>query len=135
MRQTVLQGGSPNRAPIGYLNVRVQTDDNREFRMVKVDPEWTPHITWAFEAYATGEWSVARPSDQLGERGLRTRPTPSRSSAIPMTANLHQVLKNGTAERTGDRWGQAAWAAGPVMLFSYSTGVNRSRATCRRRRL
>ncbi len=94
MHQKVLQGGTPNRAPIGYLNVRVQTDDGREYRTVRVDAERAPHVTWAFEAYATGEWSVARLADALGARGLRTRPTPSRSPAIPTTANVHKVLKN-----------------------------------------
>lgn len=94
MRQKVLQGGTPSRAPIGYLNLRVQTDDGREYRTVGVDPERAPHITWAFETYATGGWSVARLVDALGARGFRTRPTPSRSPAIPKTANLHKVLKN-----------------------------------------
>ncbi len=94
MRQKVLLGGTPSRAPIGYLNVHVPTDDGREFRTVHVDSERAPHITWAFETYATGDWSVARLVVALGERGLRTRPTPSRSPAIPTTANLHKVLKN-----------------------------------------
>lgn len=61
MRQKVIQGGTPSRAPIGYLNVRRQTDDGREYRTVIVDPERAPHIVWAFETYSTGNWSWADP--------------------------------------------------------------------------
>ncbi len=44
------------------------------------------------------------------------------------------VASVGSAARSGDRWGQAACAAGGVMVASYSMGVNRPRASWRRRR-
>lgn len=40
----------------------------------------------------------------------------------------------GSAARTGDSFGYAAWAAAGFMINSYSTGVNRPRAAWRRRR-
>lgn len=94
MRQKVLQGGTPSRAPIGYLNVRRQSDDGREFRTVVIDPERAPHVAWAFEAYATGNWSVAQLVAALEKRGLRTRPTPSRPPAVPTVTSFHRVLTN-----------------------------------------
>ncbi len=94
MRQKVIQGGTPSRAPLGYLNVRRQTDDGREFRTVVLDPERAPYVTWAFEAYATGEWSVAQLVAESGNRGLRTRPTPARPSAAPTVTSFHRVLTN-----------------------------------------
>ncbi len=94
MRQKVIQGGTPSRAPIGYLNVRRQTDDGREFRTVVIDSERAPHVAWAFEAYATGDWSVAQLVAALEKRGLRTRPTPSRPSAVPTVTSFHRVLTN-----------------------------------------
>lgn len=94
MRQKVLQGGTPSRAPIGYLNVQRQTDDGREFRTVVIDPERAPHVAWAFEAYSMGDWSVAQLVAALEKRGLRTRPTPSRPSAAPTVTSLHRVLTN-----------------------------------------
>ncbi|GAB2517101.1 recombinase-like zinc beta ribbon protein [Paramicrobacterium agarici] len=94
MRQKVIQGGTPGRAPIGYLNVRRQTDDGREFRTVVIDSERAPHVSWAFEAYATGDWSVAQLVAELERRGLRTRPTPSRPSAGPTVTSFHRVLTN-----------------------------------------
>jgi len=94
LRQKVIQGGTPSRAPIGYLNVRRETDDGREFRTVVIDSERAPHVAWAFEAYATGEWSVAQLVAELGRRGLRTRPTPARPAAVPTVTSFHRVLTN-----------------------------------------
>lgn len=94
MHQKVIQGGTPSRAPLGYLNARRQTDDGREFRTVVIDTERAPHIAWAFETYATGDWSVAQLVAALEERGLRTRPTPARPSAVPTVTSLHRVLTN-----------------------------------------
>ncbi|MFJ2553102.1 recombinase family protein [Microbacterium sp. NPDC087591] len=94
MRQKVIQGGTPSRAPIGYLNVRLQTDDGQEYRTVIVDSDRAPHIAWAFETYATGNWSVAQLVLALEKRGLRTRSTPSRPSAAPTVTSFHRVLTN-----------------------------------------
>jgi hypothetical protein len=55
MSQKARTGGTPNRAPPGYRNVRVVIDDGREVRGIAVDSERRPLITWAYEAYATGE--------------------------------------------------------------------------------
>ncbi|QYM76467.1 recombinase family protein [Leucobacter luti] len=94
MRQKVIQGGTPSRAPIGYLNVRQQTDEGREFRTVVIDPERAPHVAWAFESYAAGGWSVTQLLVELEKRGLRTRPTPARPAAVPTVTSFHRVLTN-----------------------------------------
>ncbi|GAA3512907.1 hypothetical protein GCM10022262_41080 [Georgenia daeguensis] len=47
---------------------------------------------------------------------------------------LREAIAFGSAARIGDRLGHAAWVAGVVMMVSYSMGVNRPRASCRRRR-
>ena len=49
--QKLAQGGTPGRAPIGYLNVRKTDERGREVRTVEVDSERAPLITWAFEQY------------------------------------------------------------------------------------
>lgn len=94
MRQKVIQGGTPSRAPIGYLNVRRQAEDGREYRTVALDPERAPHVAWAFEAYTTGNWSIAQLVAELEKRGLKTRPTPARPAAIPTVTSFHRVLTN-----------------------------------------
>src|SRR5215210_7347042 len=46
-----------------------------EIRTVDIDLERAPLVQWAFETYATGEWSVKQLTAALEERGLTTVPT------------------------------------------------------------
>jgi site-specific DNA recombinase len=55
--QKAKSGGTPSRAPVGYLNVR-RFENGMELRTVDVDPTRGPLMAWAFEAYATGEWTT-----------------------------------------------------------------------------
>ena len=57
-------GGTPGRAPIGYLNIRRRID-GREVRTIAVDPDRAPLIQWAFNAYSTGDWSVGMLAEVL----------------------------------------------------------------------
>ncbi|MDR0593815.1 MAG: recombinase family protein, partial [Bifidobacteriaceae bacterium] len=54
LRQKAINGGTINRAPLGYFNIRKRDANGREYRTVEVDPARAPLIAWAFEAYATG---------------------------------------------------------------------------------
>ena len=47
--QKAKNGGTPGRAPTGYLNVR-KIENGRELRTIEVDPERGPLIAWAFKA-------------------------------------------------------------------------------------
>jgi hypothetical protein len=69
MTQKAKSGGTPGKAPIGYLNTR-QRIDGREVRIVVVDPDLAPHIQWAFEAYATGEYTIRKMGEALAARGV-----------------------------------------------------------------
>lgn len=92
MRQKAIHGGTPGRAPLGYLNER-RFDDGREVRAITIDPERAEHVVWAFHAYATGEWSVTRLAAELEARGLTTKPGPN-TPAGPLTVNgLHRLLR------------------------------------------
>lgn len=94
LTQKVAQGGTPGRAPIGYLNVRRTDEQGREARTVEVHPERAPLIAWTFERYATGETSVTAPLRDLTARGLLSVPTPKRPSK-PLGKNaLYRVLTN-----------------------------------------
>ena len=73
MANKARNGGTVGRAPLGYLNVG-NISEGREFRTVIVDPVRGPLVRLAFELYATGDWSLADLSDELYDRGLRTRP-------------------------------------------------------------
>ena len=88
--QKAKAGGTPTRAPIGYLNVR-EIIDGREIRTIAVDPEREPLVRLAFELYATGEYALSDLAMLLEARGLRTRSTP-RYPARPLSAKRLQVL-------------------------------------------
>ena len=92
LRQKAIHGGTPGRAPLGYLNER-RFNDGREVRTIAIDPERAAHVIWAFNGYATGEWSVTRLAAELESRGLTTRPGPN-TPAGPLTVNgLHRLLR------------------------------------------
>ena len=92
-QQKVAAGGTPNFAPLGYLNVR-RVVNGVETRTIVADPERVDLIKWAFEAYAAGEHSLRQLANELAERGLQQRPTPKRA-ARPLPPNkLHELLRN-----------------------------------------
>jgi len=88
----VQRGGYPGMAPLGYCNVQDFSGGN-ELRWIEVDPERAPHITWAFEAYATGDYSLSQLAEALDERGLRSRPTPKRRERPLGKTDLQKLLR------------------------------------------
>lgn len=92
-QQKVRSGGTPSLAPIGYINVR-ETADGREIRTVKLDPERAEHVRWAFETYATGDWSLNRLAHELEVRGLTQRPTAKRPARSIPKSKLSAILHN-----------------------------------------
>ena len=91
--QKAKTGGTPGKAPLGYLNVR-KVENCREVRTVEVDPERGPLIAWAFEAYATGEWSTRTVLDELNERGLTTAPTATKPGGQLSWSHIPDLLSN-----------------------------------------
>ena len=87
------RGGTPGRAPIGYLNVRRMVE-GREVRAVEVDPERGPLMAWAFETYATGEWTIRRLLAELTVRGLTTAPGRKNPGRPLVVSHLHTLLRN-----------------------------------------
>ena len=94
LTQKLAQGGTPMRAPVGYLNVRKTDAQGREVRTVEVDAERAPLIRWAFETYANGETSVTGLLRDLTARGLTTVPSPKRPSKPLGKNTLYELLTN-----------------------------------------
>ena len=94
MTQKALTGGTPTRAPLGYKHVRLIDAVGREQRTVEVDDTRAPLIRWAFETYATGEWSLSMLLEELNERGLRTRATRKFVPRPVVSSTLHDLLRN-----------------------------------------
>ncbi len=93
MTQKAKVGGTPGRAPIGYLNTRRRID-GREVRTVVVDPERAPLVQWAFEAYSTGEWTIRRLTEELGARGLRALPHGQKLPGPVQPSHVAHMLAN-----------------------------------------
>ena len=92
--QKVKDGGTPSLAPIGYLNRQDLTGGGKGKRWVELDPERAPHITWAFETYATGNYSLSGLLDELTARGLTTRATARRPSQPLHPSLVQRILTN-----------------------------------------
>lgn len=93
MNQKAKKGTTPGRAPLGYLNVR-ETDGGRDIRSIAIDSERAPLIKWAFEQYATGDYTLEQLADELTARGLRTRPTPKQPARPLVRRNVQRLLHN-----------------------------------------
>jgi site-specific DNA recombinase len=92
LRKAAENGGTNGKAPVGYLNKR-DYDEGRERKWVEVDPERAPHVVWAYERYATGEWTTRQLERALEQRGLTTAPSAqrlSRSLSHSMVARMLQ---------------------------------------------
>jgi DNA invertase Pin-like site-specific DNA recombinase len=91
--QKAKRGGTPYRAPLGYINV-VRHINEREARTVIVDPDRGTFITWAFKRYATGDYSVKAIAEELYKRGLRNRRTGTSMSRPVGRSGIAKMLHN-----------------------------------------
>ncbi len=91
--QKAKSGGTPHRAPLGYLNVR-KLIEGQEIRTVEIDPERAPHVRWAFAAYGSGAYTLDTLLAALTERGLRTRPTAKKPERPLSRSQLATLLQN-----------------------------------------
>ena len=92
-QQKVSAGGTPHVAPVRYVNVR-ELVEGRESRTVILDEERAPLVRWAFEAYASGDYTLSQLAEALRGRGLTQHPTPSRAVRSLPDNKLHAVLRN-----------------------------------------
>lgn len=87
------RGGTPFRAPIGYINV-IDRADGQERRLVELDPERASLVRWAFERFATGSYTLNQLTVQLAERGLRTRRSGDKGGGRLSQNGLLDLLRN-----------------------------------------
>ena len=91
--QKARMGGTPYKAPPGYINVR-QIVMGREVRTVELDREQAPLVRQAFELYATGEYSLRQLHRQLTDAGLASRPTAKRPGGPLALSKFASMLRN-----------------------------------------
>jgi len=93
LHEKARRGGTPGYAPLGYLNTTSRVDGH-EVKTVELDPDRAPHLQWAFESYATGEWSITDLVAELERRGMKSRPSAT-SSGTPLTrSQVHRILSS-----------------------------------------
>lgn len=93
LRQKFKAGGTSGAAPLGCLNIREQVG-TRTVAAVGEDPDRAPLIRWAFEAFATGDWTLRTMGDELRKRGLTTKATAKQTSHPIHDAHVHRILTN-----------------------------------------
>lgn len=94
MEQKARTGGTPGMAPLGYRNIAAINSDGREVRTVEIDPDRGPNITWAYQQYATGDWTLRQLADALEARGFTTRGTRNRPGKPITITSLNALLRN-----------------------------------------
>ena len=86
-------GGTPGRAPVGYINV-TRMIEFRPVKVVEIDQERAPHVRWAFESYATGQWTLTTLTQALAERGLMALPRRGKPPRPISRAMVGHMLRN-----------------------------------------
>lgn len=94
LQQKAKLGGTVTLAPVGYLNVVERVEGAKEVRTVAIDPERAPHVKWAFETFATGDWTIRQLTEALEARGLRTRATAKQASKPMSLSRVHKMLRH-----------------------------------------
>ncbi len=93
MANKVRNGGTASRAKLGYLNVRKRIE-GREVRTIETDAERAPFVVMAFEAFATGKYTLESLRAMLGEAGLRMRATAKHPARPVGLATLGDMLRD-----------------------------------------
>ena len=94
LRQKAMNGGTPNKAPAVYRNVRTFDAQGREARIVEVDEERAQIIRWAFTTYATGEWSLHRLAHGMTQLGFTLPARMGKPTRELTVGSLQKILRN-----------------------------------------
>ena len=94
LSQKAAQGGTVTKAPIGYRNIGVRDDFGREVRTVEIDEERARLVRWAFQVFASGDWTTSQLHQELVARGLTTAASPRRPSRPIGKSSVHRMLTN-----------------------------------------
>ena len=94
MTQKAKSGGTPGRAPFGYINTTQRTAKGREVRTVVTDPDRAHWVSWMYERYATGEWTIGMLRDELKTHGVTTLARPKQPARPLTTSMVHAILSN-----------------------------------------
>jgi site-specific DNA recombinase len=92
--QKAKRGGTYGWTRLGYLNDVDRLADGRKVAIAVPDSERQHFLTFAFQLYATGEYSVSQLRDELYRLGLRSRPRTQRPPQQVGTTSLQRILRD-----------------------------------------
>src|SRR5204863_1204956 len=79
---------------IGYLNVGRRLEGGNEIRTVAIDPDRAPLVQWAFETYATGQWTLTSLTEALQAKGLKALPHGGKVPGLVQRSHVGTMLTN-----------------------------------------
>ncbi len=94
LHQKAKNGGTYGWTRLGYLNDVDRLPDGRKVATVSLDPQRSSFLSYAFQLYASGDYSLSQLSDELYRLGLRSRP---RKNLLPQkvgTTALQRILRD-----------------------------------------
>lgn len=93
MRTKAMQGGTPGRAKVGYLN-QIERVGGRELRIVVPDPDRHELVAWGLQTFNTGSWTVSTLHDELVRRGLTAVPRSGRPAVPIPRSSVGSMLRD-----------------------------------------
>lgn len=119
MRKKHEAGGTPGKAPLGYVNVRVAGPDGGEHRTVEIDEKRAPLIRWAFYEYAQGKTSLRELAESLSLLGMRGSVDADGGAEVRVNV-VHKMLRNPYYKGVV-RWGGVEHAGAHTPLMDAGT--------------
>ena len=119
MRKKHEAGGTPGKAPLGYVNVRVAGADGGEHRTVEIDEKRAPLIRWAFHEYAQGKTSLRELAESLSLLGMCASADVDGGTKIRVNT-VHKMLRNPYYKGIV-RWGGVEHAGAHIPLVDAGT--------------
>ncbi len=92
--QKAKNGGTYGWTRLGYLNDVDKLPDGRRVSIAVPDPERHHFMTYAFQLYVTGEYSISQLSDELYRLGLRSRARRERPAQQVNAASIQRALRD-----------------------------------------
>lgn len=89
-----MAGGSYGGRRLGYIKVIEQLPDGRQIGGIAPDPERHAFVTYAFQLYDSGEYSIPQLVDELHRLGLRSLPDKRYAAGKVGTSAMQRLLRN-----------------------------------------
>jgi hypothetical protein len=94
MNQKARRAARTARHPSATSTSASATSSGARYAPSRSTPNVPPLVEWAFEAYATGNWTTSQLHEELIDRGLTTVPTPKRPAKPPALSTIQRMLTN-----------------------------------------